>query len=104
MTIGSLGIGRDITERRRLESELLEISDREQQRIGHDLHDGLGQQLTGLEMQSFSLMEDLAAHDRETSILPRKWHGVLCALRPLNWTGALAAAATMNIKEPETPD
>ena len=39
---------RDITERKRLEREFLEISEREQQRIGHDLHDGLGQQLHGL--------------------------------------------------------
>jgi transcriptional regulator with XRE-family HTH domain len=45
-------------------------------------------------------VQDLAARDRETSILPRKWHGVLCALRPLSWTGALTAAATMNIKDP----
>ncbi len=52
---------RDITDRRRLENEILEISDREQRRIGHDLHDGLGQQLTGLEMQCFVLLEDLAA-------------------------------------------
>ena len=61
--VGVIVAVRDITERRRLEVELLEISDREQRRIGHDLHDGLGQQLTGLEMKSFSLMEDLAAED-----------------------------------------
>ena len=54
---------RDITDRRRLESELLEISDREQQRIGHDLHDGLGQQLTALEMKCFLLVEDLAENN-----------------------------------------
>ena len=51
----------DITERRLLESELLEVADREQQRIGHDLHDGLGQRLTALEMKCFLLQEDLAA-------------------------------------------
>ena len=38
----------DITERIRLEREILEISTREQERIGQDLHDGLGQELTGL--------------------------------------------------------
>jgi signal transduction histidine kinase len=38
----------DITERKRLEREIIEISNREQQRIGSDLHDGLGQDLTGI--------------------------------------------------------
>jgi PAS domain S-box-containing protein len=42
------GIARDITERRRLEREILEISNREQRRIGHDLHDGVCQQLAGI--------------------------------------------------------
>ena len=41
-------IARDITERRQLERELLEISNREQRRIGHDLHDGVCQQLAGI--------------------------------------------------------
>jgi PAS domain S-box-containing protein len=40
--------GIDITERKRLEKTILEISDREQRRIGQDLHDGLGQHLTGI--------------------------------------------------------
>jgi PAS domain S-box-containing protein len=43
-----LAIIRDITEHKRLEREILEISSREQQRIGHDLHDGLSQQLAGI--------------------------------------------------------
>src|SRR5439155_3441020 len=42
------GIARDITERRRLEREILEISNREQRRIGHDLHDGICQQLAAV--------------------------------------------------------
>src|SRR5262249_11839481 len=37
-------------EARELERRILEISDAEQRRIGHDLHDGLGQQLTGMTM------------------------------------------------------
>ena len=61
--VGVIVTVRDITERRQLESELLEITDREQRRIGHDLHDGLGQQLTALEMKCFLLQEDLAADD-----------------------------------------
>ena len=39
---------RDITELKRMEHEILEASIRERQRIGRDLHDGLGQDLTGV--------------------------------------------------------
>jgi PAS domain S-box-containing protein len=42
------GIARDITERKGLEREILEISNREQRRIGHDLHDGVCQQLAAI--------------------------------------------------------
>jgi signal transduction histidine kinase len=37
---------REIQERIRLEKELLDVSESEQRRIGHDLHDSLGQHLT----------------------------------------------------------
>src|ERR1700678_1661499 len=43
-----IATGIDITEREQLEKALLNISSREQRRIGQDLHDGLGQQLTGI--------------------------------------------------------
>ncbi|HEY2530952.1 MAG TPA: PAS domain-containing protein [Xanthobacteraceae bacterium] len=39
---------RDITERKRLEQEILDVSGRERRSIGRDLHDGLGQELTGI--------------------------------------------------------
>jgi PAS domain S-box-containing protein len=39
---------RDISDRKRLERTVLDISEREQRRIGQDLHDGLGQHLTGI--------------------------------------------------------
>jgi len=44
-------IAHDITEKRRLEKEILEISEKESLRIGQDLHDNLGQHLTGLMFQ-----------------------------------------------------
>jgi PAS domain S-box-containing protein len=53
---------RDITERKSLERDILEISEREHIRIGHDLHDGLGQELTGAAMLSTALAERLAAN------------------------------------------
>jgi PAS domain S-box-containing protein len=37
-----------IRERERLENEILDISEREQRRIGQELHDDLGQRLTGM--------------------------------------------------------
>lgn len=69
------GVGVDITdlkraeaalheernERKRLEHALLEISGREQRRIGQDLHDGLGQHLTGTAFMSKALQQRLAA-------------------------------------------
>jgi PAS domain S-box-containing protein len=42
------GVLRDITERRRLQQEILEASADEQRRIGQDLHDGLCQHLAGV--------------------------------------------------------
>jgi PAS domain S-box-containing protein len=42
------GVARDITERKRLEKEILDVSNREQRRIGHDLHDGVCQQLVAI--------------------------------------------------------
>ena len=52
---------REMTERERLEKEILEISEREQQRIGHDLHDSLCQHLTATAMAGQVLGEKLAA-------------------------------------------
>jgi two-component system sensor histidine kinase UhpB len=40
----------EVTARKALEQEILEISNREQRRLGSDLHDGLGQELTGLSL------------------------------------------------------
>ena len=59
--MGYQGIIRDITERKRLEKEILEISEREQRRIGQDLHDDLGQNLTGIAFLSKVLEQKLAA-------------------------------------------
>lgn len=53
----------------RLEREVLNISESERQRIGHDLHDSLGQRLTAASMTANAMLEavkaqapDLAAH------------------------------------------
>ncbi len=54
-----LVIVRDNTERIRLEREVLDVSTQEQQRIGQDLHDGLGQQLTGILCLSMGMVNSL---------------------------------------------
>jgi two-component system sensor histidine kinase UhpB len=51
---------RDITAQKVLEQEILEISNREQRRLGSDLHDGLGQELTGLSLLLKGLEVQLA--------------------------------------------
>ncbi len=58
------GIVRDLSETRRLEQEILRISDEERRSIGQDLHDGLGQMLTGMALISQSLARRLAAEGR----------------------------------------
>lgn len=52
-----------IAERKRLEHELLEIADKERRRIGLDLHDDLGQKLSGLALMTKGLQLKLAARE-----------------------------------------
>lgn len=55
------GIIRDMTEQHRLEQEVLRISEHERRRIGQDLHDGLGQMLTGIGLISANISKRLAS-------------------------------------------
>jgi signal transduction histidine kinase len=57
-------LNKEITERKHLEKTLLEIEEHERRRIGHDLHDNLGQQLTGISFRTKGLENRL----RKTSI------------------------------------
>lgn len=54
----------DITPRKRLEREILEVSELERNRIGQDLHDGLGQLLTGTALLSKGLQQTLMGQSR----------------------------------------
>ena len=56
-----VGIARDISDRLRLERDVLEISARERKHIGHDLHDGLGQQLAAIAFKAKNLEQTLIA-------------------------------------------
>ena len=54
------GTARDITERKRLEREILEISNRlSSGALAHDLHDGVCQQLAGIALMTASLADQL---------------------------------------------
>jgi signal transduction histidine kinase len=52
---------REIAERERLDQEIAEVADRERRRLGQNLHDSLGQHLTGTALAAQVLREKLAA-------------------------------------------
>ncbi len=55
------GIIRDISDRKRLQRHILEIASEEQRRLGRELHDGTGQELTGLSLTAGALLETIDA-------------------------------------------
>jgi signal transduction histidine kinase len=57
----------EAAERERLEREMLDISEREQRRIGQELHDGLCQYLTGTAMVSHVHARKLTQQDEKES-------------------------------------
>ena len=65
--VGVSAIARDITHRKNLEREILESTGREQQRIGRELHDSLGQELTGLSYLARSLSQRLESNESSES-------------------------------------
>jgi len=67
-----LVLNNDITERKRLEHAILEVSEREQRRIGQDIHDGLCQQLFSTAMACNLLRQDLAAQSRPEAAVAAK--------------------------------
>jgi PAS domain S-box-containing protein len=58
--VGYVGVATNITDRLRLERQLLMISDREQDRIGQEIHDGLCQQLVSLAFDAATIETELA--------------------------------------------
>lgn len=51
--------GTDMTERNRLQQEVLRVVEQEQARVGHDLHDGVGQTMTGIVVMMEALETEL---------------------------------------------
>lgn len=54
-----MAIRTDITERKRLEEAILQISEAEQRRLGQDLHDGICQHMAGIELMMQALEQRL---------------------------------------------
>jgi signal transduction histidine kinase len=59
----ALAVVRDVTDHETLEKEVVESSSRVQMRIGQDIHDGLGQHLTGITFLSRALEKKLQGKD-----------------------------------------
>jgi two-component system sensor histidine kinase UhpB len=66
-----------MAERRRLEHELLEITDKERRRIGLNLHDDLGQKLTGIALMSKGLQMQLAKRGLEGAAEAARIHALI---------------------------
>lgn len=54
----TVALSRSMSQRQRLERALLEAGEREQRRIGQELHDGICQQLTGISLMTRSLQNE----------------------------------------------
>lgn len=73
-----VAIIRDQSERKQLERQIVESGVREQVRIGQDLHDSLGQHLTGIAMMSQALAQGLADQQRPEAAHARRIAQLVC--------------------------
>lgn len=79
------GLIMDLSTQQKLQREILAIPAREQRRIGEELHDGLGQQLTGLGMLAQSLLNNATESEHElASQLAHGLHEALTQVRALS--------------------
>src|SRR5262249_49401035 len=69
-----------IEERKRLENELLEIAENERRSIGFDLHDDLGQKLTGLSLMVKGLEQRLLTERHSSAEDAGKIHDLISEL------------------------
>jgi signal transduction histidine kinase len=91
-----------IAERRRLEYELLEITEKERRRIGLDLHDDLGQQLAGLALMTKGLELKLAKRTAPEAPDAARIHGLV--QQAMNHARSLARdLATLDLKATDLP-
>ena len=77
LTRTNIRLSDEVRERRQAQAELLTIAGREQARIGHDLHDTLGQQLAGISFLTQSLVHSLQKEDSRSAAAAREIRGLL---------------------------
>jgi PAS domain S-box-containing protein len=105
-----LALARDVTDRQRLERAALEATEQEARRIGRDLHDGLGQHLTGMAFLAKGLERSLkerglpeAAEAREIVTLVKEAVGhsraLAHGLAPVGVHGTELTPALENLAE-----
>jgi PAS domain S-box-containing protein len=92
-----IATGSDETERRRLQKAVLEIGDQEDRRIGQDLHDGLGQHLTGIAFMSKVLEAKLV--ERHEPEGPEATKIVELVNQAINTTRELARGLLPNVSD-----
>jgi PAS domain S-box-containing protein len=91
-----------ITERERLEHELLEITEKERRRIGLDLHDDLGQKLSGIALMTKGLELKLAKFDAQEAQEAARIYGLL--QQAMNHASDVAHdLAALDLKENDLP-
>ena len=67
----------EVAERARLEGELVEVGERERMRLGRDLHDDLGQLLTGIAYLSSAMERRLSAHSGSEASSAKEIQGLV---------------------------
>ncbi|HEY8240879.1 MAG TPA: sensor histidine kinase, partial [Kiritimatiellia bacterium] len=70
-------IEKEMQERLRLENEILEVSSSEKERVGRDLHDSLGQKLTGAAFLSRALIDRFPDADADGKDSARKINEII---------------------------
>jgi PAS domain S-box-containing protein len=87
-----------ISERKRLENELLEITEKERRRIALDLHDDLGQKLSGVAMMTKALENKLTKGKADTAKEAGRIH-VLIQEAMTHASGLARDLATLDLKQ-----
>src|SRR5215472_3247549 len=91
-----------ISERKRLEHELLEITEKERRRIGLDLHDDLGQKLSGIALMTKGLELKLTKQHAAEAADAGKIHDLV--QQAMNHASDLAHdLATLDLKDNDLP-